>query len=89
MTGIPIETDDVIPMDGTCPYCKHDADVGEVLDGSERRCGHCGKRVFAYAVSDANGGNREMLLGCGEFTPSSFLTGHQRTQARWRRQGRR
>jgi hypothetical protein len=84
-----IEDDDTIPMDATCPYCKHGADVGECFDGSYHRCGHCGKRVFAYAVSDADGGNPQMLLGCGETTPSSFLTGHQRTQARWRRHGRR
>jgi hypothetical protein len=82
-----IDEDD-IPVDSTCPYCKHDADIRECFDGSRHRCGHCGRRVFAAAYVDKHG-NYEMLLGCDETTSSSFRTGHQRTQARWRRRGRR
>lgn len=79
---------DLIPFEDLCPYCKHSTDAGERFDGEHYRCGHCGKRVFAYSASGLDGVS-VMYVGCGENTPSSFTTGRQRTRARWRKQGRR
>ncbi len=74
----------VLGLDATCPYCKRHSDVGEAFEGQLYRCGHCGKRIFAYVLSDDT-----MIMGAGETTPSSFSTGRQRTRALWRKRGRR
>ncbi len=79
----PIDADpDVVPFDDTCPHCRRSAELGEVFDGSWRRCPHCGKWVVAIAWTDET-----MSLISGE--PESPMTGRQRTRALWRKRGRR
>lgn len=78
--------DEACILDSTCPACTGDHDVGEVIDGSARRCGSCGIWLVATAFTD---GTMAMLVDESMIRQPWRLAGRKKTRARWRRQGRR
>lgn len=83
MSGCEVLEEELIPLDPACPWCGASHDVDEVFDGSERRCGNCGRRIVAVEWTDGTMSMVRIERG------SWRLTGRARTRALRRKRGRR
>ncbi len=87
-TSSPMPEDDLLALDPICPLCKRAHLVGEILDGHIMACARCDRDLIA--VADEASGTMAMQGADGDEGSGTLAqTGHHRTRARWRRQGRR